>query len=86
MIVTRKTVADKLTAYLRHKIELNELVDWAENAMMDGEFESAHLSQIRDSVSRLGLADVRAFGLTWADCEKILNQIGYSARVKISAA
>lgn len=86
MIITRKTVADKLTAYLRHEIELAELVDWAENAMMNGEFEDAHLTRIRDTVSRLGLADVRAFGLTWEDCEKFLNQLGYTAEVKISAA
>jgi len=85
MIITREIVAAKLAAYLRHEIELSELVDWAEKAMMDGEFESSHLPQIRDAVSRLGLADARAFGLTWANCEKLLNQLGYSARVEISA-
>ena len=35
---------------------------------------------IRDAVARLGLADVRAFGLTWADCQSILKQLGYNAR------
>ena len=37
-------------------------------------------------VSRLGVADVRAFGLTWADCEELLAKLGYSARVEIVAA
>ena len=86
MIISRKIVADKLTGYLHHQIELSKLVDWAEKAMMDGEFESNHLNEIRDVVSRLGLADVRAFGLTWADCEQMLNQLGYSTHVEISAS
>ena len=86
MIISRKIVADKLTGYLHHQIELSKLVDWAEKAMMDGEFESNHLNEIRDGVSRLGLADVRAFGLTWADCEQMLNQLGYSTHVEISAS
>jgi hypothetical protein len=32
------------------------------------------------------LADVRAFGLTWEDCEKILHDIGFSAQIEIVAA
>jgi hypothetical protein len=34
-------------------------------------------------VARLGVADVRAFGLTWADCEELLGQLGFSARIEI---
>jgi len=40
---------------------------------------------IRDAVARLGLADVRAFGLTWEECESLLKQLGYNARVEIVA-
>lgn len=86
MKITRKTVADKLAAYLHHKISLAQLVDWAENAMMDGEFETRHTDKVRNAVARLGVADVRAFGLTWEDCEKFLHRLGYSARVQIVAA
>lgn len=32
----------------------------------------------------VGVADVRAFGLTWEDCEALLGQLGYKARVEIS--
>ncbi|MCP4166461.1 MAG: hypothetical protein GY759_11275 [Chloroflexi bacterium] len=39
MIISQQTVADKLADYLYRKISLNELVDWAEWAMMQGEFE-----------------------------------------------
>jgi hypothetical protein len=78
-------VADKLAAYLRHDLSLADLVAWAEATMMDGEFEPQHFNAIRDVVARLGVADVRAFGLTWDDCEQLLKQLGYAAHVQIMA-
>ena len=36
MLITQETVAAKLAAYLRHDISLPQLVDWAEQALMDG--------------------------------------------------
>jgi hypothetical protein len=84
-IITHQMVADKLAAYLQHHLSLSGLVDWAESAMMDGEFESQHFAAIRDVVARLGVADVRAFGLTWDDCEQLLKRLGYSAHVQIMA-
>lgn len=86
MLITRKLVADKIAAYLHHAITLVDLVDWAEYAMMEDEFEDSDVQAIRSAVSRLGVADVRAFGLTWEDCEGLLAQLGYSARVSIVAA
>ena len=84
-VITRQMVADKLAAYLRHELSLADLVAWAEDAMMDGEFELQHCTAIRDVVGRLGVADVRAFGLTWYDCEQLLRQLGYAAHVQIMA-
>jgi hypothetical protein len=83
MQVTRQFVADRLGAYLRHELTLKELVDWAEQEVMEGEFESP---EVRDAVARLGVADVRAFGLTWDDCQQLLERLGFSARVSIDTA
>ena len=83
--ITRQTVADKLAAYLCHDISRADLVAWAESAMMDGEFEREHFADIRDVVARLGVADVRTFGLAWEDCEQLLSRLGYAARVNIVA-
>jgi hypothetical protein len=83
--ITRQTVADKLAAYLRHDLSREDLVAWAESAMMDGEFEHEHFADVRDVVARLGVADVRAFGLSWEDCEQLLGRLGYTARVNIVA-
>lgn len=86
MVITKQTVADKIAAYLRHDISLAELVSWAEEAMMEGEFAEIDRDAVSGVVSRLGLADVRAFGLAWEDCEQLLRQLGYAARVDIVAA
>jgi len=86
MVITKQTVADKIAAYLRHDISLADLVSWAEEAMMEGEFAEQEMTAIRHVVSRLGVADVRAFGLAWEDCEQLLRQLGYTARVDIVAA
>jgi hypothetical protein len=83
MCITRETVAHKLAAYFHHELSLNDLVDWAQLAMLEGKFEDFHYNAIRDSVARLGLADVQAFGLTWEDCTTILKRLGYNARVEI---
>ena len=83
-MITRQAVAEKLTAYLQHRIRLEEVVDWAENVMMDGEFEGKDFDILRDIISRIGLADVKEFGLTWEDCECYLSQLGYQVRVDVS--
>ncbi len=86
MIITKQIVADQIAAYLRHGMTLAQLVDWGENAMMEGEFDEKDAASISAVVSRLGVADVRTFGLTWADCEDLLGQLGFSARIEIVAA
>lgn len=86
MTVTKQTVAEKLAAYLHHEITLAELVDWAEHSLMDGEFDESNAESVATVVARLGVADVRTFGLTWEDCEQLLQELGYSAQVAIVAA
>ena len=86
MKISREDVAAKLRAYLRHELSLAELVDWAERAMYDGEIEGEHFDAIRDAIAKLGLADVKAFGLTWEDCESLLKRLGYSVRVDVVSA
>ena len=51
--------------------------------MTDGEFAATHHDQIRDTVARLGLADVRAFGLTWEECKEFIGRLGYVVRIQI---
>jgi len=84
MKVTCQDVAQKLIDYLYHQITLRELVDWAESAMMEADFEEKNLEMVRDIVSRIGLADVRAFGISWEDCEDFLSRLGYRVSIKVT--
>jgi hypothetical protein len=78
-MITRDSLASQLRDDLHHRITRTASVNWAENAMMEEEFDERDLDTIRDITSRLGLADVREFGLTWEDCEGYLSRIGYRA-------
>lgn len=82
-IVTRKTVAEQLAAYLNRNITLARLVDWAEDTLSDGELNEQDAEMLRDILARIGLADVREFGLSWDDCYDFLSQLGYSVQVKM---
>lgn len=86
MILTKQATAGKIAAYLHHEITLAELVDWSEGALMEGEFEEGDAVAIAKVIARLGVADVRAFGLTWENCEELLNQLGFVPRVEVVAA
>lgn len=83
--ITDQVVAEKLIAYLYHELSLAELVAWAEQVMLDGEFADEKYETLRDIASRLGVADVKAFGLTWEDCEWFLSQLGYAVRLEVVA-
>ena len=83
MKVTRQKLAQQLIKYLDHRIPLAELVDWAESVMMEGDFEEQNLEMLREIVGHIGLTDVRAFGMTWEDCEGFLSKLGYSVNVTV---
>ena len=78
--------AEKIAAYLHHEIGLADLVDWAENAIMEGEFDPVESSILANALGKVGLADASPFGLTWDDCEALLHELGYEARVDVVTA
>jgi hypothetical protein len=86
MTITRQATAQRLIDYLQHRTTLSELVDWAENAMMDTELEPDNHELLRDVISRIGLSDVRSFGLTWEDCEDFLSRLGYEVQIQVGEA
>ncbi len=86
MIITKPTVAKQIAAYLHPEITRDQLVGWAENTLMDAEFDEPDAAVLAQVVSRLGVADARAFGLAWADCQARLNPLGFVPRVKLVAA
>ncbi|MBI5376992.1 MAG: hypothetical protein HZA77_16305 [Candidatus Schekmanbacteria bacterium] len=49
----------------------------------ESDFESKSFELIRDILARIGLADVREFGLTWDDCYDFLHKLGYNVKVEL---
>ena len=81
-MITKKIIGDHLLAYLQHRLSLEELTNWAENALMDGNYEDDTEHTLRNALAQLGLSDVKAFGLEWKDCEAIMKSLGYKLEVK----
>jgi hypothetical protein len=86
MTITKQIVADKIAAYLHHEVSLEQLVDWAEHAVMEGEFAARDSATLSAVIARLGVADVRIFGLAWEDCERLLKQLGFATRIEVVTA
>ncbi len=84
MLVTKKIVAEKIQDYLLHKISLDELVEWAENVILESEIDEKNAELIMGIVSKIGLADVRAFGLLWEDCEIYLEKLGCKVKIEFN--
>jgi len=81
MIVTKQQIAVNLLNYLQHKTSLDELVVWAENSLMEGDIQDEEPDVVRDILARLGLSDVKAFGLFWEDCNEIMKKLGYVLKI-----
>ena len=86
MIITKDVVAGRIAAWLRHEISLAALVEWAEQAIHEEDIADADTNDLMPILGRLGVADVKQFGLSWEDCEELLARLGYTAKVEITSA
>jgi hypothetical protein len=82
-MTTKKIIAGKLLAYLQHEASLAEVVAWAEQALVDADFKDDSSHTIRNILAQLGVADVKAFGLEWRECESIMERLGFKLEVKV---
>ena len=80
-MITRENVITMLERYFSGELPLEGLVAWAEDVLVEGE-----VAPVSAALARLGLADVRAFGLTWEDTRLVLASLGYRAQVQVEAA
>ena len=84
-MITKGIVSDKLLSYLQHKITLAEIVQWSEEVLMNNNFEDDNKHTLRNILAQIGSADVKNFGLTWEDCEGIMNHLGFKLQVLAKA-
>lgn len=81
MIITKQLLAVNLLNYLQHKKSLDDLLDWAENAFMEGIIHEEDLEIVGSILARIGVADVKTFGLTLEDYDEIMRKLGYELKI-----
>lgn len=81
MKITKKIISEEVLKYLQHQVSLEEIVNWAEAILMNNNFEDDSVHSVRNILAHIGSADVKAFGLTWEDSERIMHQLGFSLMV-----
>ena len=86
MLITKKMLVEMLLKYINRTIDLLNLIDWAEEMIREADFEEGSFELLRDILARIGLADVREFGLTWDDCYDYLHRLGYDVKVELLEA
>lgn len=86
MVVTKRITAQKIFAYLNRNFSLEQLVNWSETAIMEGTLAQKDTDVLMEVLGRLGVSDVRSFGLTWEDCQSLMKQLGYSLQVEMAEA
>lgn len=82
-MITKELVGQKIYDYLNHTISIEELVDWSENVLMEEEVDEKDAAIISQVLARLGVADVKNFGLLWENCEMLLKRLGYQISFNI---
>ena len=85
-MITKQLVAEKLLAYMQHQLSLPQLVAWAEDAYLDGDFPEADALVLSEILGKIGVADVDNFGLLWSDCDEMMIKLGYKIQVLATAA
>lgn len=85
-MITRETVREKLQAYLNRQITIQQLVAWAEDAMVDAEVDPNDIELLGDVIGRIGVADVEGLGLSWEDISSLFSTLGFSVNVQVLAA
>lgn len=83
-MITKQIVAEKIHSYLNHQITLSQLVDWSENVLSHGEIADGDIDVVSEVVARLGVADVKNFGLLWEECDSLLQKLGYQLQVNVN--
>lgn len=86
-MITRQIILEKMNAYLNHQIELPELVDWAETALIEPRFpDDEDADVLMDVLTYLGATDTRGFPLTWEILSDFMTRLGGNVRVIVEVA
>ncbi len=78
-MITQERLADQILAYLNGHISLDDLVTWAEDAMVtftESDQRPPNADAVWDTLLYLGAADSPGFPLTWEAIKEMLDHLG----------
>ncbi len=77
MKIKNRYLANKILDFLNKKIDVDELVNWAENAMIEGDYQDKYFEEISNGLAKIGVINVKGFELSIADYLNILVKLDY---------
>ena len=78
MEVTREILAVKILDYLNRRLSIRKLTVWAENTMLEGNYEEHYFDEISEALSKIGLLDVESFERPVNYFLKVLKKLNYN--------
>lgn len=86
-MITRQQVSDRLWASLNGRLTLPELMDWADNALVEGGFgPEEDIDMLIDVVKYLAAVDTEYFPLTLDISAGVKPRLGTPVKVVLTSA
>lgn len=88
-MITQDTVVEKILAHLNHQMTEEQLVHWAEDALVEVTESDADIPNeeaLLDVLAYLGAGDTPGFPLSWAVLSEFLARFGVRVHVVTTAA
>lgn len=79
MRVTKDILANKILEFLNRRISIDQFANWAENAMIEGDYEEEYFDVISDLLPKIGVVNVKGFELPIAFYLNALIQLKFHA-------
>lgn len=83
-MITKETVMQRTQDYLLLKISLRSLIEWAEDSFMQADFDEKDATIISDILSKIGVSNVKNFGIQWDEWNEFLSKLGYEIRIELN--
>ena len=77
MKVTREILAGKILELLNRRITTSALAEWAEEVMIEGDYEDDYFEEISDALAHIGVMNVEGFELPVVKLLNILDSLNY---------
>jgi len=77
MKITKEILAHKILEYLNRRVTAKEIAFWAEDAMVEGDYQEKYFSIIADAIAAIGAIDVKGFELPISFYLNILIKLDY---------